>query len=80
MEQDKQRHSIGTDEPWMAFWRNKVDKETMEPLIESNFGEVVENKQDQVTTIQRNYKGTPEQTALLQAATKEYGQVIAKHV
>ncbi len=80
MEEDRQRHSIGTDEPWMAFWRNKVDKEAMEPLIESNFGEVVENKQDQVTTIQRNYKGTPEQTALLQAATKEYGQVIAKHV
>lgn len=80
MEEDRQRHSIGTDEPWMAFWRNKVDKEAMEPLIESNFGEVVKNKQDQVTTIQRNYTGTPEQTALLQAATKDYGQVIAKHV
>jgi hypothetical protein len=80
MEEDRQRHSIGTDEPWMAFWRNKVDKETMEPLIESNFGEVVKNKQDQVNTIQRNYTGTPEQTALLQAATKEYGEVVAKHV
>ena len=80
MEEDRQRHSIGTDEPWMAFWRNKVDKEAMEPLIETNFGEVVGSTQEQVNKIQNNYTGTPQQNQALLTANSEYVKTISDHI
>lgn len=80
MEQDKQRHSIGTDEPWMAFWRNKVDKEAVEPLIETNFGEVVGSTQEQVNKIQNNYTGTPQQNQALLTANADYVKTISDHI
>lgn len=80
MEEDRQRHSIGTDEPWMAFWRNKVDKEAIEPLIESNFGEVVGSTQELVNKIQNNYTGTPQQNQALLTANSDYVKTISNHI
>ena len=74
----QERHMKG-DPYGVAGYNHSFDEKT-EPLIESNFGEVVGTTQEQVNKIQNNYTGTPQQNQALLTANADYVKTISDHI
>lgn len=83
VEEDRQRHSIGTDEPWLAFWRRKKEEEDKmkeEQMIPGVYDETITPTQEAISKLQSNFDGSPQSTQQLYNATSSYRQVVEKHI
>lgn len=74
----QERHMKG--DPYGTIAYGHTFDEKTEPLIESNFGEVVGTTQEQVNKIQNNYTGAPQQNQALLTANADYVKTISNHI